>query len=66
MEDIVGETVARQRFSAVLLAAFSGLSLLVACVGICIACRSRDSSPRKLRRSDAPLSRPGSLRYQAI
>jgi putative ABC transport system permease protein len=34
MEEVVGETVARQRFSAVLLSAFSVLSLLLACVGI--------------------------------
>jgi putative ABC transport system permease protein len=34
MDDVVGETLARQRFSAVLLSAFSMLSLLLACVGI--------------------------------
>lgn len=34
MEAVVGETVARQRFSAVLLSAFSALSLVLACVGI--------------------------------
>jgi putative ABC transport system permease protein len=34
MEQVVGETLARQRFSALLLSAFSVLSLLLACVGI--------------------------------
>jgi len=34
MESVVGETFARQRFSAVLLVAFSAISLLLAAVGI--------------------------------